>query len=179
MSYELDDDMREFLIRHKTELQRNDLNAVYTDILDEFGNVYIPEFTKFFLSADINPLKYFNNTIPENCFTKISDIGEKLEIKPGVTDIGFGAFVRCNSLKEVSFPSSLEYIGNKAFYNCMNLEKVYFKSELTGMGSNVFGNCPRLSDIYVPWSQDSDADNDLLPLFGIYPDTKIHYNYNS
>ncbi len=176
MSYELDDDMREFLIRHKAELQRNDLNAVYTDILDEFGNVYMPEFTKFFLSKCINPLKYFSKTIPQACFYEIPDIGERLEIKPGTTDIGFSAFLKCNSLKEVSFPSSLEYIGNKAFYNCMHLEKVYFRSELTGMGSNVFGYCPRLSDIYVPWSQDSDADIESLALFGIYPDTKIHYN---
>ena len=127
MIYELDNDMREFLIRHKAELKRNDLNAVYTDILDEFGNVYMPEFTKFFLSKGINPLMYFNKTIPQACFYEIQDIGEKLAIKQGITDIGFSAFLKCNSIKEVSFPSSLEHI-------------------------------------------------DFLPLFGIYPDTKIHYN---
>ena len=179
MTYELDNDMREFLIRHKAELKRDDLNAVYTDILNEFGNAYMPEFTKFFLDKGINPLKYFNSTIPQACFYEIYEIpsiGERLEIKQGTTDIGFSAFLRCNSIKEVSFPSSLEHIGNKAFYNCMHLEKVYFRSELTSMGSQVFGYCPRLSDIYVPWSQDSDADKDFLPLFGIYPDTKIHYN---
>lgn len=45
-------------------------------------------------------------------------------IPEGVTYVGWGSFDCCNSLKSVTFPSTIEQIETFAFYDCPNLETI-------------------------------------------------------
>ena len=177
MIYELDEEMKEFLIRQKPFLQKNDLYKVYTNIINEFGNAYVPEFTKFFLSVDMNPLKYFKATIPDLCFYMVDNFVKILDIPEGITDINQYSFARLDSIEVVKFPKSLVHIGRKAFFNCKNLKSVHFKSDLVSGGPQIFDGCENLTNVYVPWSKGSEEDIDTLDILELNKNIKIHYNY--
>lgn len=134
---------------NKALLKRNDLDAFYDKVNDEWGNGHIRDFTRFFMQKGINPLVYLKKKIPEWCFDKI-DLGENnIVINEGIETIGFDAFYSCASLEEITLPSSLKEIGASVFNNCKNLRKVTFKSIPTLKGP-LFKNNPKLSDIYIP-----------------------------
>lgn len=64
-------------------------------------------------------------------------------IVPGGTkDISYAAF-RNAQIESVSFPASLEKIGNYAFYNCKNLKVPKLPSGLSWIGFQAFGAPPR------------------------------------
>lgn len=176
MAYELDEEMKDFLITQKPYLQKNDLYQVYMNFMDEFGNAYIPEFTECFLSIDMNPLKYFDTTIPQYCFYLAHNFVKILDIQEGITDINQYSFARLDSIEVVKFPKSLVHIGRKAFFNCKNLKSVHFKSDLISGGTQIFDGCENLTDVYVPWSRGSEEDIDTLNILGLNKNIKIHYN---
>lgn len=61
------------------------------------------------------------------------------------------AFKNCAALKSVSFPISLEALGDKVFYGCSSLEKVeYDGNKITTCGTSLFEKCMSLKSVVVP-----------------------------
>lgn len=61
-------------------------------------------------------------------------------IPESVTEICYGAFGRCSSLKEIVIPESVTKIDALAFAFCSNLETVVIKSEITELLPKTFAN---------------------------------------
>ncbi len=62
------------------------------------------------------------------------------------------AFKAC-SLKKITIPDSIEYIGDQAFADCAELQSVNIPKNVKYIGSNPFCSCPALKDV------DLDAEN--------------------
>lgn len=67
-----------------------------------------------------------------------------------VTGIQMQAFIECASLKSVSMPESMTWIGDSAFAGCTGLEQVEFSPNLTAIGSKSFYSCSDLTSVVVP-----------------------------
>ena len=68
-----------------------------------------------------------------------------------VTGIGDKCFQK-QSIKVVSIPETVTYIGNNVFQDCKNLTSVNFLGASPGVtvGNNAFQNCPKLKTINLP-----------------------------
>lgn len=67
-----------------------------------------------------------------------------------VTGIKMQAFIECTSLKSVSMPESMTWIGDSAFAGCTGLKQVEFSPNLTTIGPNSFYACNGLTSVVVP-----------------------------
>lgn len=56
----------------------------------------------------------------------------------------------CSSLKNISLPSTLTYLGDKCFLGCSSLEKIVIPSNITKLSSQSFEGCTRLSHVEFP-----------------------------
>ncbi|MHC1720910.1 MAG: leucine-rich repeat domain-containing protein [Clostridiaceae bacterium] len=61
-----------------------------------------------------------------------------------------GAFKNNLHIKTISFPSSLEEIGENAFSGCINLKNVHFNKSLKKICSSAFYGCKSLSSLKLP-----------------------------
>lgn len=80
-----------------------------------------------------------------------------------VTGIKMQAFIKCTSLKSVSMPESMTWIGDSAFAGCTGLEQVEFSPNLTAIGPNSFYSCNGLTSVVVP---DKVTSIESLAFFG-------------
>lgn len=80
-----------------------------------------------------------------------------------VTGIKMQAFVECASLKSVSMPESMTWIGDSAFAGCTGLEQVKISPNLTTIGPNSFYSCNGLTSVVVP---DKVTSIESLAFFG-------------
>lgn len=79
----------------------------------------------------------------------------EVKLQEGVQTIGHGAFIDCTSLKAITIPFTVNYIGMYAFSGCTSLTSVRI-TNMTGIGTCIFKGCP-IKDIYmesIPWSTD-------------------------
>lgn len=67
-----------------------------------------------------------------------------------VTGIKMQAFVECASLKSVSMPESVTWIGDSAFAGCTGLESVELPAGLKSIGENAFYSCTSLTSVVIP-----------------------------
>lgn len=72
-----------------------------------------------------------------------------------VTAIGASAFLSCDVLQSVTFPSSLNIIGDCAFMSCANLSSVVWGTGLDFIGTDAFRYCSALRNIKIPDSVSS------------------------
>lgn len=87
--------------------------------------------------------------------TKYKGAGGTVEIpatlgRYPVTGIQMQAFIECASLKSVSMPESMTWIGDSAFAGCTGLEQVEISPNLTAIGSKSFYSCNGLTSVVVP-----------------------------
>ena len=80
-----------------------------------------------------------------------------------VTGIKMQAFIECTSLKSVSMPESMTWIGDSAFAGCTGLEQVEFSPNLTAIGPNSFYSCNGLTSVGIP---DKVTSIESLAFFG-------------
>ena len=117
-------------------------------------------------------------------FTEVQEI----VIGEGITKVGAGTFGSCGQLRNVTFPSTLQKIGNSAFEWCglvgitlpANLQEIgasafyhnlnLFSITFTGTGELIIGSeafdMTALEDIYAPWTDCTYVPTLLSGVFG-------------
>ena len=98
---------------------------------------------------------------------------EKIVLPPSATEIYYYAFSGLKKLKDISFPKTLEYLGNGAFKNCKSLEKLDFSDtnlkEIVirrgdyGDDTGIFCDCDNLREVRFPASLTTLADEGKVP----------------
>lgn len=73
-------------------------------------------------------------------------------IPNSVTDIGYGAFRECSTLKRIIIPNSVAYIGSEAFNGCDGLTSINVPDYVTNIGQSAFLNCSSLNSVSIPAS---------------------------
>ena len=68
-------------------------------------------------------------------------------IRPGVTNIGWHAFMDCSGLTSVTIPNSVTSIGSSAFMDCSGLTSVTIPNSVTSIGEKAFYRCESLTSI--------------------------------
>lgn len=76
----------------------------------------------------------------------------KIVIEQGVTSIGNGAFVDCESLTIVTIPDSVISIGEFAFSWCAKLTNVTIPDSVVMIGVDAFNYCTSLTSVTIPSS---------------------------
>lgn len=66
-----------------------------------------------------------------------------------VIGIDNNAFLNCDGLTSVEFPSTIQTIGNNAFKGCTNLNTVQLPEQVVIIGSYAFAKCTSLCSIYL------------------------------
>ena len=75
----------------------------------------------------------------------------KVQIMPGIKNIGSCAFANCRSLQEIIFNGSdLESIGWGAFLNCSHLRNISLPVQLRNIETIAFANCSSLPSAIIP-----------------------------
>lgn len=91
-----------------------------------------------------NPIYYAKHIFSDEN-TEITD----LIIPEGVTNIGSDVFYGCEGITTVSFPSTLETIGDNAFAQS-GLTSVVVPQGLTTINDGAFMNCANLTSVTIP-----------------------------
>ena len=74
---------------------------------------------------------------------------ESISLPSTIDEIGDGAFMQCNNLREVVFNDGVEMIGYAAFYICKSLESITLPSTLNEIGLSAFQNCTKLKTVVL------------------------------
>lgn len=83
-------------------------------------------------------------------FGSCQDITGSLTFPNSVERIGEGAFSNCNGLTSVTIPNSITRIEEKVFWFCNGLTSVTIPNTVTSIGAHAFSNCNRLFSIDIP-----------------------------
>ncbi len=67
-----------------------------------------------------------------------------------VVGIRENTFYKCNTLKEVTIPQTVNFIGRHAFFECTALENVELSDNILSMGEGCFSGCISLTEINLP-----------------------------
>jgi hypothetical protein len=97
-----------------------------------------------FAGYDSNPLRYAKHIYSDKD-TEITD----LVIPEGVTRIGPYAFLNCEAIKSVTFPSTLTSIGSNAFYQS-GLESIAIPESVMEIEESTFNGCANLKSVTIP-----------------------------
>ena len=89
----------------------------------------------------VDGIWYYHITSP--WFSHHKDI-KHLVIEDGVTSIGKYAFCACESIQDVTMPTSLVNIGNLAFWSCSSISRIKIPDGVTHIGSQAFLQCKNL-----------------------------------
>ena len=89
----------------------------------------------------VDGIWYYHITSP--WFSHQKDI-KHLVIEDGVTSIGKYAFCACESIQDVTMPTSLVNIGNLAFWSCSSISRIKIPDGVTHIGSRAFLQCKNL-----------------------------------
>ena len=75
----------------------------------------------------------------------------KVQIGRGIDQIGSCAFANCKNLQDVVFEGTeVRKIGWGAFLNCVRLRNISLPIQLRNIGTIAFGNCSQLPSVKIP-----------------------------
>ena len=75
---------------------------------------------------------------------------QDITIPSSATYIGDGAFSGCESLQSITIPNSVKSIGNRTFYFCESLQSVTIPNSVTKIGDYAFWLCKSLQSVTIP-----------------------------
>ena len=122
--------------------------------LNEAGDGYVVSEYSANGSSVVIPKKY--NGLPvigisQYAFQDCTSL-KSITLPTSMIYIGSGAFFNCSSLSEIKIPDSVTHIGERAFWCCSSLKRVSFEknSSLTEIGDVAFIECTSLTEIKIP-----------------------------
>ena len=77
---------------------------------------------------------------------------KSVDIKEGVSSIGYYTFDKCYNLERITIPASVVTIENMAFNQCSSLKDIVIPENVTTIGGGVFSQCSNLVSITIPES---------------------------
>ena len=98
-------------------------------------------------SVDFNGVTYNVIGIGRNAFNECQSLGE-ITLPSSIQYIGFGAFAYSN-LRELTLPNGILSIGAAAFRDCRNLTEFTIPESLIELESTVFYNCTQLQSVTI------------------------------
>ena len=107
------------LKEYADEINNNEFDNLYENFQME-SNIL----TSYLLKAGIDPLQTLG-WVPENYARDLSSVTEA-HINDDVTLVGNSAFFKCDNLKSVYLPASIETISSFAFAFCFKLKEVHY-----------------------------------------------------
>ncbi|MBE5730325.1 MAG: leucine-rich repeat domain-containing protein [Clostridiales bacterium] len=125
---------------------------------DSLTDITIPNSVISIGAYAFSATQYFNNE--NNWEDEVLYIGRHLiqakraisgdrTIKNGTMVIANSAFSSCNSLENITLPSSVVVIGDEAFRGCSSLQNIVIPNLVTTIGRMVFSGCSSLENIGV------------------------------
>jgi uncharacterized repeat protein (TIGR02543 family) len=93
-----------------------------------------------------------------------------------VTNIGQGAFARCDKLASVAIPDSVENIGYGAFYGCAGLTNLAIGRGVARIGEYAFQKCGSLSAVSISGNVTNDWDSTYNSLTFRWNNNSPFYN---
>lgn len=151
-----------FIEEHIEYIENNDFDALYDMLSDDIAGVN--ELTDILLSADIDPITYFDRYLPRFYATGLSI--KEIEIPRNVYQIGDFAFYSCAELEKVDIELGVETIGEEAFADCYSLEEINLPSSITYLQAGCFADCPYLKNVYYHGTIEQ-FDKVRLPVIGL------------
>lgn len=83
---------------------------------------------------------------------------EKVVVKEGITEIGYGNFSNYGYILSVELPDTLKTIGYNAFMNCIAMTDINIPESVTSIGNQSFSGCYGLTSIELPSNLTSIAN---------------------
>lgn len=96
-----------------------------------------------------NGVTYIVTGIHHKAFENCKSL-KKVTFPTSITWIGAYSFRGCANLAEIVIPAQVNSIGRLAFADCVNLSKVTMTSQLEQMGDDVFLGCTALKTVTLP-----------------------------
>lgn len=118
------------------------------DMMNYFVASSVPwyNYCESIYSVDI---KYGVTTIGYGAFYGCSNL-TNVSISDSVSTIEYSAFEGCNSLTNISIPDSVTSIGGYAFRYCNSLTSVAIPEGVTTIGDSAFAFCSSLTNVNIP-----------------------------
>ena len=107
------------LKEYADEINNNEFDNLYENF--QMKSSILPS---YLLKAGIDPLQTLG-WVPEDYARDLLTVTEA-HINDDVTLVGRNAFLKCNNLKSVYLPASIETISSCAFAFCFNLKEVHY-----------------------------------------------------
>ena len=104
-------------------------------------------FTKITIPSEYNDKPVYG--IDGLAFRGCSSL-KRITIPDSVKYIGVGAFQNCTSLKSITIPDSVQSIGFLAFDGCKSLKSVTIGNNVRSIESSTFSRCSSLKSITIP-----------------------------
>ena len=120
----------------------------YADIVGSVASVFENQPLVIPSTVTIDAKTYYIRKIESSAFRGVKMTS--LTIEDGVESIETQAFMYCQSLTEVTLPSTLKSIGTYAFYNCNLLRSLVIPEGVESIGSSAFAYCYGLTDVTLP-----------------------------
>ena len=79
-----------------------------------------------------------------------------------VSAIGEGAFGSCETLENITLPSTIKTIGKSAFVLCSNLKSIVIPDGVSVINDNTFAMCDSLSSVIIPKSVTQIGENAFM-----------------
>ena len=98
----------------------------------------------------------------------------KYNILEGVTLIDSYAFSGCQSLSNITLPSSLLVLSSGAFADCNGLESIFLPKKVSAIGDYAFAGCDHLASIEVELGNPHFRSNDGV-LFDFMQETLLRF----
>lgn len=75
---------------------------------------------------------------------------DEVELPNSLKEIGYGAFMGCENLKQIKLPDGVIILEASAFKNCTNLVEVVVSKAPDSIGGDVFRGCTALQSVQLP-----------------------------
>ena len=146
----ISDETKEFLKRCKSELQKNDFEAVFRESRNE-PDIALEILLLFINETSVDPF-YYMSRVPDRAFLNASRTKlPQITIDGRVTTIGVSAFANIPSLKKVTIGDDVETIDKSAFSACKNLTSLHLGESVRVIKDRAFAETG-LKYVYLPES---------------------------